>query len=99
MLRPVFLSHRCVYTGGIPQFAQALTAKDPELAQCFIPLAEVGPALRELEGYPGAKPGEHTRRFASVRKRYLEGKSTEESKNKGSETNKANAKGEEEVKQ
>ena len=73
LLRPVFLSHRCVYAGGIPQFAQALTAKDTELAGCFIPLAEAGKALRELEGYPGATSGEHVRRFTSVRKRYLDG--------------------------
>jgi hypothetical protein len=74
MLRPVFLSHRAVYAGGIPQAAKALTGKDPDLAGCFVPMSEAGKALRELEGYPGTQAGEYTRRFQSVRKRYLEGK-------------------------
>ena len=92
MLRPVFLSHRSVYIGGIPEFAKDLAAKDPELAGCFIPLidtatGDAGRALRELEGYPGTKPGEHTRRFRGVQKRYLESDQAENekpgSKNRG----------------
>ena len=69
---PVPLTHRGVFSGGIPAFARALTGKDAELAGCFVPLAEAGKALRELEGYPGTVAGEHSRRFASVRKRYGE---------------------------
>jgi hypothetical protein len=37
-----------------------------------VPLSEAGKALRELEGYPGTVAGDHSRRFLSVRKRYLE---------------------------
>jgi hypothetical protein len=70
--KPVLLQHRGVYSGGVPQFARALADKDAELAACFVPMAEAGKALRELEGYPGVPAGEHSRRFASVRKRYTE---------------------------
>jgi hypothetical protein len=72
ILHPVLLSSRSVYMGGIPVVARKLAEKDKDLAGCFVPLAEAGKALRELEGYPGTTPGEHTRRFLSVRKRYLE---------------------------
>ena len=72
LLRPVLLSHRSVYMGGIPRDAMKLTGKDKDLAGCFVPLADAGKALRELEGYPGTTPGEYTRCFTSVRKRYLE---------------------------
>lgn len=70
IINPIPLSHRSVYLGGIPGFAQELTKKDAELAGCFVPLSEAGKALRELEGYPGTKPGEHTSRYKSVQKRY-----------------------------
>ena len=73
LLRPVLLSHRGVYSGELPQSVKQLAAKDPDLAGCFVPLAEAGKALRELEGYPGALAGEHSRRYLSVKKRYLEG--------------------------
>jgi hypothetical protein len=67
---PVPLTHRSVFSGGIPAFAKDLTGKDNDLAGCFVPLAEAGKALRELEGYPGTVAGEHSRRFAAVRKHY-----------------------------
>lgn len=70
IIDPVPLSHRSVYVGGIPDFAQALAKNDADLAGCFVSLAEAGKALRELEGYPGTSPGEHTRRYQSVQKRY-----------------------------
>lgn len=73
MLRPALLQHRSVYTGGVPRHARQLASGDPDLAGCFLPLSEAGKALRELEGYPGTVAGDHTRRFLSVRKRYLEG--------------------------
>lgn len=70
LIDPVPLSHRSVYVGGIPVFAQALAQKDADLAGCFVPLAEAGKAFRELEGYPGTNPGEHTKRYQSVQARY-----------------------------
>jgi hypothetical protein len=72
ILRPVLLSHRSVYVGGIPTAAQKPAAEDKDLAACFVPLAEAGKALRELEGYPGTEAGELSRCYLSVRKRYLE---------------------------
>lgn len=70
LIDPVPLSHRSVYVGGIPAFAQALAERDADLAGCFVSLSEAGKAIRELEGYPGTSPGEHTRRYQSVQKRY-----------------------------
>ena len=70
--RPVPLQHRGVFSGGIPQFARELADTDAELAACFVPVAGAGRVLRELEGYPGVPAGEHSRRFESVRKRYME---------------------------
>ena len=70
LIDPVPLSHRSVYVGGIPKFAQELTNKDADLKGCFVALTEAGKALRELEGYPGTTPGEVTRRYQSVQKRY-----------------------------
>jgi hypothetical protein len=70
--KPVPLAHRTVFSGGVPAFAGNMTGKDADLAGCFLPLAEAGKALRELECCPGTVPGEYTRRFASVRKRYME---------------------------
>ncbi len=70
LIDPVPLAHRSVFTGGIPKFAKALTDKDADLKGCFVPLAEAGKALRELEGYPGTKPGDYTRRYKSVQKTY-----------------------------
>ena len=72
LLRPVLLSHRSVYRGGLPQTARQLADKDADLAGCFVPLNEAGKALRELEGYPGSEAGEHSRRYLSVKKRYLQ---------------------------
>lgn len=74
MLRPVQLSHRRVYVGGIPGFALALTRSDPELAACFIPLKDAGKALRELEGHPASTAGEITARYRKVAKRYARSK-------------------------
>lgn len=70
LIDPVPLSHRSAYVGGIPAFAQGLAEKDTDLAGCFVPLSEAGKAIRELEGYPGTSPGEYTRRYQSVQKRY-----------------------------
>lgn len=70
LIDPIPLSHRSVYMGGIPAFAQDFVQKDADLAGCFVPLADAGKALRELEGYPGTTPGEHTRRYQSVQQRY-----------------------------
>jgi hypothetical protein len=70
--KPVHLQHRSVYSGGVPWFARALAARDAELAACFLPLAEAGKALRELEAYPGTIPGAVSRHYNSVRQRYLE---------------------------
>jgi hypothetical protein len=69
---PVLLQHRGVFSGGVPLFVRSLTDKDAELAACFVPVAESGRVLRELEGYPGFPAGEHSRRFADVSKRYKE---------------------------
>jgi len=70
LMQPVHLRHRAVFVGGIPEYARKLAAQDPELAACFVPVVLAGKALRELEGYPSAAPGEHSRRFLGVRKRY-----------------------------
>ena len=70
--QPVPLQHRAVFSGGVSQSVRALADCDAELAACFVPVANAGKVLRELEGYPGTVPGEHSRRFASVRKRYTE---------------------------
>lgn len=70
LIDPIPLSHRSVYLGGIPTFAQSLADKDADLKGCFVTFSEAGKALRELEGYPGTTPGEHTRRYQSVQKRY-----------------------------
>lgn len=70
LIDPVPLSHRSVYVGGIPKFAVELVNKDVDLKGCFVSLVEGGKALRELEGYPGTTPGEFTRRYKSVQKRY-----------------------------
>ena len=67
---PVPLTHRGLFSGGLPQFVRAIADKDADLAACFVPVAEAGKVLRELEGYPGSVPGEYSRRFESVRKRY-----------------------------
>ena len=72
LLHPVLLTHRSVYMGGIPKIVSKQGDKD--LAGCFVSLADAGKALRELEGYPGTKPGEFTRSHLSVRKKYLETK-------------------------
>ena len=69
MLHPVFLKRNRVYTGIPPA---VITLDDQDLLNSFVPLAEAGKALRELEGYPGSKPGEHSRRYGRVRKSYLE---------------------------
>jgi hypothetical protein len=73
LTKDVYLRHRSVFSGGVPASARALAEKDPELAGCFVPLAEAGKALRELEGYPGTVPGAVTRHFNSVRQRYAKG--------------------------
>ena len=72
LLRPVLLTHRSVHVGGMPQSAAKIVAQDKDLAGCFVPLAEAGKALRELEGYPGTMPGEYSCCYLAVRKRYLE---------------------------
>lgn len=51
IISPVPLSHRSVFSGGLPEFLRRLDKKDRELLEaCFMPLADAGAALRELEG-------------------------------------------------
>lgn len=69
---PVPLTHRSVFSGGLPAFARELLKNDKELAACFVPLKDAGKALRELEGALPA--GEITRNYTSVQKRYARNK-------------------------
>ena len=72
LVSPLPLTHRSVFSGGLPAFAREQLKSDKELAACFIPLKDAGKALRELEGALPA--GEITRNYTSVQKRYARNK-------------------------
>lgn len=68
LVSPVPLTHRAVFSGGLPDFAQGLLKTDADLAACFVPLQNAGRALRELEGMLPA--GDLTRHYTTLKKRY-----------------------------
>lgn len=46
MIAPVHLSPRSVYANGLPAEVAALASGDADLASCFVPVHQVGQAIR-----------------------------------------------------
>lgn len=49
----VHLSQRTVFRNGLPASVQAMTETDADLAGCFVPVAGLGQALRDLAANTG----------------------------------------------